>query len=175
MFRARQNVTARMELDERLPATEADPAQLHRALQNLALNALDAMPTGGVLTIRTAHDPSAGAHEPLGPGKRQSCSRAASRTGLRQRLRISAGPRAQRTTRLAARERSERDSSRPGSRRRPLRRERVSSRELSAPRIRKIGRARVPRRPDIGSISAGPDPSLCDVVADAGFVLRPRV
>ena len=51
---AAQNVTLRVELDERLPATDADPTQLHRALQNLVLNALDAMPSGGVLTIRTA-------------------------------------------------------------------------------------------------------------------------
>jgi nitrogen fixation/metabolism regulation signal transduction histidine kinase len=52
---ARQNVAARIELDKKLPATEADPAQLHRALQNLVLNALDAMPSGGVLTVRTTH------------------------------------------------------------------------------------------------------------------------
>jgi two-component system, NtrC family, nitrogen regulation sensor histidine kinase NtrY len=33
---------------------EADPEQLSRALQNLALNAIDAMPSGGTLRIRTA-------------------------------------------------------------------------------------------------------------------------
>jgi two-component system nitrogen regulation sensor histidine kinase NtrY len=52
---AAQHVTARLELDDRLPAIEADPAQLQRALQNLTLNALDAMPSGGVLTVRTSH------------------------------------------------------------------------------------------------------------------------
>jgi len=52
---AAQKVTARVELDDRLPSTEADPAQLHRALQNLVLNALDAMPEGGVLTVRTTY------------------------------------------------------------------------------------------------------------------------
>jgi signal transduction histidine kinase len=50
-----QHVTAQLALDEALPTIEADPAQLHRALGNLALNALDAMPSGGVLTMRTAH------------------------------------------------------------------------------------------------------------------------
>ncbi len=50
-----QRVTARLELEDRLPIIEADPAQLQRALQNLVLNALDAMPAGGVLTVRTSH------------------------------------------------------------------------------------------------------------------------
>ncbi len=41
-------------LDEGLPSIQADPDLLHRALSNLVLNSLDAMPAGGTLTIRTA-------------------------------------------------------------------------------------------------------------------------
>ncbi|PYV21168.1 MAG: hypothetical protein DMG27_21330, partial [Acidobacteria bacterium] len=46
--------TPKLDLEEKLEAIEADPDLLHRAVQNLVLNALDAMPTGGTLTIRTA-------------------------------------------------------------------------------------------------------------------------
>ena len=46
-------VTARLELDVKLERIQADAEQLRRAIQNLALNALDAMPSGGALTIRT--------------------------------------------------------------------------------------------------------------------------
>lgn len=52
---AAQHVTARLELAGELPHIQADPAQLHRVLQNLVLNALDAMPAGGVLTLRTSY------------------------------------------------------------------------------------------------------------------------
>ncbi len=47
-------VTLRLDLAAGLRAIQADPAQLTRALQNLVLNAIDAMPSGGALTIRTA-------------------------------------------------------------------------------------------------------------------------
>jgi two-component system nitrogen regulation sensor histidine kinase NtrY len=40
-------------LTEPLPEIDADADLLHRAFQNLVLNALDAMPAGGTLTLRT--------------------------------------------------------------------------------------------------------------------------
>src|SRR5260221_1368798 len=55
---AGQSVEPRVELDDTLGAVDGDPAQLHRALQNLVLNALDAMPSGGVLTVRTRRSDS---------------------------------------------------------------------------------------------------------------------
>lgn len=49
----RPAVEVRLELDETLATIQADPDQIRRALRNLILNALDAMPGGGVLTVRT--------------------------------------------------------------------------------------------------------------------------
>lgn len=42
-----------MQLDPDAPVLEADPTLLHRAVSNLVLNAIDAMPGGGALTLRT--------------------------------------------------------------------------------------------------------------------------
>jgi nitrogen fixation/metabolism regulation signal transduction histidine kinase len=48
-------VTVCTELSEDLPKISADPDLLQRVLQNLVLNAIDAMPQGGDLTIHTAN------------------------------------------------------------------------------------------------------------------------
>jgi PAS domain S-box-containing protein len=48
-----ENIAVRAALDAALPALLADPAQVETALVNLALNARDAMPLGGQLTVET--------------------------------------------------------------------------------------------------------------------------
>ncbi len=46
-------VTVRAELDPSLPALHADESQLWQAVLNLVRNAIEAMPNGGTLTVRT--------------------------------------------------------------------------------------------------------------------------
>ncbi len=52
----RPAIVCNFELDESVGEIAADPDLLHRALSNLVLNAMDAMPTGGTLTLRTRRD-----------------------------------------------------------------------------------------------------------------------
>lgn len=52
-FTASASIRPEIDLDPRLPLIEADPEQIKRALQNLVLNAMDAMPNGGTLRVRT--------------------------------------------------------------------------------------------------------------------------
>jgi signal transduction histidine kinase len=49
----RPRIVKVLQLDDNLPLVPADPEQIRRALRNLVLNALDAMPNGGTLTLRT--------------------------------------------------------------------------------------------------------------------------
>jgi two-component system, NtrC family, nitrogen regulation sensor histidine kinase NtrY len=51
----RPPITSELHLDENLPTIQADEALLRRAIENLVLNAMDAMPAGGVLMLRTTH------------------------------------------------------------------------------------------------------------------------
>ena len=46
-------VSCQTQLDQHIRPIAADPELLHRALSNLVLNAVDAMPNGGILTLRT--------------------------------------------------------------------------------------------------------------------------
>lgn len=51
----RPPITSELHLEEGLPSIQADEALLRRAIENLVLNAMDAMPAGGVLMLRTTH------------------------------------------------------------------------------------------------------------------------
>jgi len=52
----RPAMTCKLELSDLAGTIAADAELLHRALSNLALNAMDAMPNGGSLTLRTRRD-----------------------------------------------------------------------------------------------------------------------
>jgi two-component system, NtrC family, nitrogen regulation sensor histidine kinase NtrY len=52
----RSPIACKLELNDNLETIAADPDLLHRALSNLVLNAMDAMPSGGTLTLRTKRD-----------------------------------------------------------------------------------------------------------------------
>jgi two-component system, NtrC family, nitrogen regulation sensor histidine kinase NtrY len=52
----RAAIICKLELAENLDPVVADPELLHRAISNLVLNAMDAMPQGGTLTLRSSRD-----------------------------------------------------------------------------------------------------------------------
>ncbi|OYZ17083.1 MAG: hypothetical protein B7Y35_00415 [Sphingomonadales bacterium 28-64-96] len=55
-------IVVRVELDENLPPASADANQLEMAILNLGVNARDAMPDGGTLTITAARESVQGEH-----------------------------------------------------------------------------------------------------------------
>jgi signal transduction histidine kinase len=60
LFSARDSnpITVQKDYDTKLPETMADPLQLQQVFMNLLLNAADAMPGGGIITVRTSHEAS---------------------------------------------------------------------------------------------------------------------
>ncbi len=49
----RPEIVSTLDLDSQLPRISADPDLIHKALSNLVLNAIDAMPSGGALRLAT--------------------------------------------------------------------------------------------------------------------------
>ncbi|HEX6505206.1 MAG TPA: ATP-binding protein [Terriglobales bacterium] len=56
-WQASAKIDCRLELDNTLPPIAADSDLLHRAISNLVLNAMDAMPAGGTITLATSKKP----------------------------------------------------------------------------------------------------------------------
>ena len=52
----RAKISCDLQLEPHLEPVAADPELLHRVISNLVLNAMDAMPQGGTLTLRTRND-----------------------------------------------------------------------------------------------------------------------
>ena len=52
----RAKISCELQLDPLLKPVAADGELLHRAISNLVLNAIDAMPQGGTLTLRTRYE-----------------------------------------------------------------------------------------------------------------------
>ena len=76
--KGREAIHCKMQLDRRLELIAADPELVHRALSNLVLNAMDAMPNGGTLTLRTRRDDGKVAIEVCDTGSgltREECER----------------------------------------------------------------------------------------------------
>jgi PAS domain S-box-containing protein len=78
-----EQIRIRTELDERLWNVYADPGKLHQVMLNLAINARDAMPGGGTLTIESRNVPvdSAYARQHLGLAEGEYVSIIVSDTG----------------------------------------------------------------------------------------------
>ena len=56
------NVVVKETLDQSVPNVQADEDQLEQVLRNIIINALQAMPDGGVLTLETGRAPGGGAY-----------------------------------------------------------------------------------------------------------------
>lgn len=54
------NAAVETELAPNLPRVNADPTQIQQVILNLLLNAVDAMPQGGVVRLKTTYDPDRG-------------------------------------------------------------------------------------------------------------------
>ncbi len=71
-------ITADLRLDSGLPPVQADPEQIRRVLQNLLLNAIDAMPEGGTISVATRRENGATQLEITDTGQgltKEECSR----------------------------------------------------------------------------------------------------
>ena len=68
-----EHIELRMSVEPGVHPVEADPVQMEQVLLNLAINARDAMPQGGVLTLRVANtlvtERFALSHPPILPGR----------------------------------------------------------------------------------------------------------